>query len=144
MEEYLSKFIEWAKLKIKIHISNNSDLSFKNREIWWASMGVNIGSEQNGKNAKFERPVLVFRKFGQHMFWAVPLTTKEKGNLYHYKFNYKVYSEDDGGNLNEEVKEGTMILSQLKTMSSKRLLRKMGVVPGDEFNKVREKLRKLL
>jgi hypothetical protein len=33
------------------------------REIWWCSMGVNIGDEEDGKNELFERPVLILRKF---------------------------------------------------------------------------------
>jgi len=144
MDEYLIKFVEWAKLKIRIHLLDNSAISFKNREIWWASMGINVGSEQNGKNAKFERPVLVLRKFGQHIFWTVPLTTKEKDNPYHHKFNYKVYFEDENGNLNKETKKGIVILNQFKTMSSKRLLRKMGVVPIEEFVQIRKKLKRLL
>ena len=52
MQEYLIKFIEWTKLKIKLHIRSDEDVHFYEREIWWASLGVNIGFEQDGKKYK--------------------------------------------------------------------------------------------
>jgi hypothetical protein len=30
---------------------------FREKEIWWACLGANIGFEQNGKNENFERPI---------------------------------------------------------------------------------------
>jgi len=41
----LTKFFEWTKLKIRIHISNRI-IYFKEREIWWSSLGLNIGYEE--------------------------------------------------------------------------------------------------
>ena len=58
VEEILKSFIEWTKLKIKIHF-RKENVYFKEREIWWASLGMNIGYEENGKNETFERPTLV-------------------------------------------------------------------------------------
>ena len=47
-------------------------------EIWWCSLGVNVGDEQDGKNDLFERPVLIVRKFNNSIVWAVPMITKIK------------------------------------------------------------------
>ncbi len=61
MRELLVQFVEWTKLKVRIHIKENSALYFHEREVWWASLGKNIGFEQDGKNKMFERPVLVLK-----------------------------------------------------------------------------------
>jgi len=58
MNKYLKKFFDWTELKIKIH-SQERVFYFREREIWWTSLGLNIGFEQNGKNKRFERPVLI-------------------------------------------------------------------------------------
>jgi mRNA interferase MazF len=84
----------------------------KEREIWWCSLGVNIGDEEDGKNQLFERPVLVIKKFNQDIVLAVPLTTKTKDNKYYYSFTHN--------NINFAV-----ILSQLRLISTKRLTRKI-------------------
>jgi len=38
-------------------------LFFHEREIWWCLLGVNIGSEQDGRGVNFTRSVLIFKKF---------------------------------------------------------------------------------
>jgi hypothetical protein len=55
-------FDGWNNVKKKVDTHNTSSLYFKEREIWWASTGVNIGSESDGKNELFERPVLILKK----------------------------------------------------------------------------------
>lgn len=89
----------------------NKDLFFYPREIWWCSAGLNIGVEANGKNDNFERPILIIKKFNSEMIWSVPLTTKCKDNKYYYKLEH------------ESVKSW-VVVSQIKTVSTKRLLRK--------------------
>ena len=66
-KQYLIKFIEWAKLKIRIHVSEEEPVYFKEKDIWWASLGANIGHEQDGKNESFERPILVLKKFNKYI-----------------------------------------------------------------------------
>jgi mRNA interferase MazF len=73
-ENKLNHFIEWTKIKIRIHVSERV-LYFKQREIWWASLGCNIGHEEDGKNIMFERPVLIVKKFNHHLLWVLPLTS---------------------------------------------------------------------
>jgi mRNA interferase MazF len=48
------------------------------REVWWCTLGVNLGREQDGNEEFFERPVLVIRKFNQDMVLVVPLTSQPK------------------------------------------------------------------
>lgn len=124
-------FVDWAKLKIRIHFSEK-ELYFREGEMWWLNLGFNIGHEQAGKNDSFERPVLILKKFNQHLLWAVPLTSKiKKDNPYYYK--YKV-DEDCFA----------VIVSQLRLVSSKRLCRKIGMFPAQDYFTVKQYIKNLL
>lgn len=81
-------FTTWSALKENIDDSSRN-LFFKERDVWWTSIGLNIGHEENGKNQFFTRPVLVVRKFNSHLFFGVPLTTKVKDNRYYHLVNFK-------------------------------------------------------
>lgn len=130
LNDLLQRFAEWAKLKIKIHNYKDIDFYFRDREIWWVSIGQNIGSEQNGKNVDFERPVLVIKKFNRKMFLGVPTSSKLGNSPYHYIFllDGKKYSAN---------------ISQIRAFSSKRLLRKIDKMPLRYFHKIREMLSKM-
>ncbi|MEK7212860.1 MAG: type II toxin-antitoxin system PemK/MazF family toxin [Patescibacteria group bacterium] len=130
-EDILSRFVAWIKIKVKIHISDRS-VYFREGEIWWVNLGANVGHEEEGKNDNFERPILVLKKFNEHLLWAVPLTTKTKeDNPYYYQYEL-------GG------KEYAAILPQLRILSSKRLIRRIGMFPADDYEKIRQELRKLI
>lgn len=130
-QQILTSFVAWTKLKFHIHTATVQPPYFREREIWWTSIGANIGHEQDGKNTYFERPVLVLRKFNQHMFWGIPQSSQEKkGQFYHQtKDGEKTYS---------------LMLSQLRVFSSKRLIRKLRTVPKAEFEEVKNKVKALL
>lgn len=127
MEEYLKKFVTWTKLKVRLHLSKTK-IYFKEREIWWASLGANIGYEQNGKHETFERPVLILKIFNRHILWIVPLTRSEKdGNKYYFQ-------------LEQNGEDSFVILSQLKVISSKRLFRKMRTIRWNEFKEIKKRI----
>jgi len=130
-KEILNKFIEWARLKFHIHTKSEISFYFREREIWWASLGANIGYEEEGKNDNFERPVLVLKKFNRFILWAVPLTSKVKTGKYYYQFEYK-------GN------RFSAILSQLRVISSKRLSRKIRTLSESDFNRIRALIKELI
>ena len=130
-EEGIVRFVEWTRLKIKLHTVDR-DIYFREGEIWWASLGVNIGHEQDGKNENFERPILVLKKFNQHVLWAVPLTSQIKENNPYY-FKYILGGEAYAA-----------VISQLRLVSSKRLRRKIGMFLDNDYKKVREEIKKLI
>lgn len=107
----------------------NRNLFFHEREIWWCSAGLNIGVEANGKNENFERPMMIIRKFNTDMVWVLPLTTKGKQDNYHYK-------------IESETIKSLVILSQVKTISTKRLIRKVGSVSETDFIEVISRFKK--
>jgi hypothetical protein len=64
-KEMFKDFDEWNEEKKNFEKYSPESLIFHEREIWWCSLGVNLGDEQDGKNNLFERPVLVVRKTSQ-------------------------------------------------------------------------------
>lgn len=125
-------FENWNYLKNKLH-SKPDTLTpfFYEREIWWCSLGQNIGYEQDGKNDDYSRPVVILKIFNRLIFWALPLTTKNKIGRYYYHYKYK-------------NREYSVILSQLRLISSKRLIRKIGVMSKNDFLAVRKQIRDLI
>ncbi|MCX6715116.1 MAG: type II toxin-antitoxin system PemK/MazF family toxin [Candidatus Uhrbacteria bacterium] len=123
LHDHIKKIIEWTKLKVRLHIAADRDLYFREREVWWTSLGANIGDEQNGKHDQFERPVLIIKKFGRNTFCGLPLSSRTKVGPYYSAFRM--------GNTME-----TVIFSQIRTMSCRRLLRKMGMCSVEDFSKI--------
>ena len=123
------KFLDWIKVKIFIHISDR-EIYFKDAEIWWASIGHNIGTESNGKNDTFERPVLIFKKFSRDSFWGIVISSQVKSGPYYYPFRLK-------------KRRYYINLSQLRLLSSKRLLRHIGSLEPTDFIKIRNAIKNL-
>lgn len=121
-------FSAWNGKKTSIHNSSSQRAYFHEREIWWCSLGANIGYEQDGKGQYFARPVVVVKKFNKELFWALPLTTKPKNGKYYF-----VLDLGDG-------MERRVILSQLRLIDAKRLRDKVATVPQDQFQALKRRL----
>jgi hypothetical protein len=57
------RFDDWNEYKKYLDISEKESVQFHEPEIWWCSIGINIGSEQNSGTDNFSRPVLIVRKW---------------------------------------------------------------------------------
>ncbi len=126
----MKKFDEWNNLKKDTHKKERNILP-KIREIWWCSVGVNIGVEEDGKNKHFERPVLVLKVFSRKSFLGIPLTSAGKSES---KFYFKIIYNN---------KEYFVILSQVRLFSTKRLLRKITRIDTDTFSNIKSASAKL-
>lgn len=136
--EILRRFIHWTKIKFRLHTETEPHFYFREREIWWCSLGANIGHEQDGKNQDFERPVLILKKFNLHMLWILPLTRAQKVDKSKPTFARYYFALEQGG------ERSFVVLSQIRTISSKRLTRKMRTVQKDEFEAIRQKIKGLI
>ena len=116
-------FDSWNVKKKKLN-NTKRRIYFKERQIWWCSIGLNVGFEQDGKNDNFERPVIVLKKFSNDLLWILPLTSQNKQGKYYYQMQYS-------------SKTYVVILSQIRAISSKRLLRKMIRISSQDFSKIR-------
>lgn len=127
-EQYKKDFDAWnGQKKMTEAREIPSTFFYKDREIWWSSLGVNVGFEMDGKNSNFERPILVVKKINQHQFFGIPLTSKDKEGYFYEKVEYS-----NGG-------MGTINLSQIRVLSTKRLLRKIGMVKLGGFKRVKDR-----
>ena len=119
-------FDNWNKLKKLIHKKETVDnFNFHAGDIWWTTLGLNIGKEIDGKNETFERPVLILRVINKHTLYILPLTSKDHFvDKYHYKVNY-----EDGGS-------GVVVFSQMRVISSQRLLRKFSRISKSNLREV--------
>jgi hypothetical protein len=66
----LKDYRKWSPVKAIIHNSGSHPLGYKEREVWWCSVGENIGFEEDGKNELFNRPVLILKIFSKELFWG--------------------------------------------------------------------------
>lgn len=90
------------------------------REIWWCSIGINLGHEEDGKNETFERPVLIVKRFNKDLCFVVSLYTKNHSNAYYFPLK----------------EESFAILSQAKPVSTKRLQRYIGKIGSGKFDEL--------
>lgn len=123
-------FDSWNSLKIKLD-SEHKNPTFKEGEIWWCNLGLNIGHEENGKGKQFSRPVLILRKFNKHLFLCVPLTTKIKNKSYYHKINLK-------------GEPRCIIVSQIRLLSSNRLSDKIEEISESGFKEVKESVKRII
>jgi mRNA-degrading endonuclease toxin of MazEF toxin-antitoxin module len=117
-------FSDWHKVKIELDHRRNLP-TFSEREIWWCSIGVNVGYEIFGKNDEFIRPVLILKKYSRSTFFGLPMTSKRKSHIFHYPLDFKGVA-------------GSILLDQGRTLDSRRLGRKLGKLPDGEVDKIRE------
>ncbi|HEX8993883.1 MAG TPA: type II toxin-antitoxin system PemK/MazF family toxin, partial [Candidatus Paceibacterota bacterium] len=92
-------------------------------DIWWCHLGINIGSEQDGKNDRFERPVLIIRVFNRTTARIAPLTSIQKDDHYHVPIAYHRH-------------RSSVVLSQIRTVSTKRFSRKLARLDALQFSKI--------
>jgi len=128
--DIMKEYDKWNEVKKKTQ-DNQRKLGIKPRDIFWAKIGQNIGSEEYGKNDNFARPVIIIRKLTHDLFIGIPLTSTLKDNDYFHSFEYDNKS-------NGLTKNSAMIL-QVRTFSIKRLMNKTGVISKEDFEVVIEK-----
>jgi mRNA interferase MazF len=129
----MKDFDKWNEFKKRIDEDNNMPANFpKEGEVWMSNVGINVGFEQNGNEDNFTRPMLIIKKFNNHMFWAVPLSTKQKNFDFYFNFT----------DLNNQ--KVSVILAQMKLVSVKRLKRDIYIMPSDLFKEIKGRLKLFL
>jgi len=123
-------FHTWTILKQVIQDRSKVPPGYKEQEVWWAQLGLNVGDEEDGKDNYFSRPVLVVKGFSRNLAWVIPLTSVPKEGKYYYAFM-----------LNSRT--STVILSQLKALDVRRFTTKIGVMDTKQFEELRSKLKYL-
>ena len=120
-------FDRWNTIKKTTDTTDEEARPFyREGEIWWVRLGKNIGYEMNGKDREFTRPVIILKKYNQYSFLAAPLTTAAKPNPYCLPIGIV------------HGKQAFATLSQLRNIDSKRLVKKIAVVPEDALDVIKK------
>lgn len=125
------KFDEWNKEK-KLLNDGKPPRFYHEREIWWCSLGVNVGMEQDGTGKNFDRPIVIIRGFNERMLLCVALTGRKRVGKYY------LYVGNVAG------REATAILSQVRLIDTKRLVRKISTLNNSDFSELCLALQKIL
>lgn len=123
-------FDPWNGLKKELN--NHQSFPFVNEgDVWFCSVGINVGQEQDGKHGYFERPVLVVRRWSRQSFLGIPLTSKSKQGNYFFRVE-----------IGERV--SWAMFAQIRTFDCRRLQRCVGKLAHSELYAIRLRLRALI
>jgi len=121
----IKRFLEWIQLKERLHESDKQPPYFSENEIWWCSIGENVGIEINGKSDLFSRPVFVYRKLSRTGFLGIPMTTSEKVGSWYVGIDFR-------------SKKQVVNLAQCRVFGAERLSSRMGVLDDKDVERIRE------
>lgn len=124
--DYVLSLFDWCKVKIFL-TARPSMVLFKDGELWWCRVGMNIGVEIYGKGKQFIRPVLVFKKLNEESFIGIPLTSQHKEGSW--------FTPVHCGGI-----EAIVILAQVRTLDSHRLAHRIETLSDSEFLRIRQAL----
>jgi mRNA-degrading endonuclease toxin of MazEF toxin-antitoxin module len=126
---YLEAVLDWCKIKIPL-AEKIPNVLFKEGEIWWCSIGMNVGEEEFGKGRLFMRPILIFKKFTENSFLGLPLVGHEKmGDWY----------------VAVKMPRGisSILLNQARTFDKRRLHNRLITMRDADFATVQERFHKV-
>ena len=126
----MKNFDKWNEVKKRINGKIKTP-QIRQREIYWANIGENIGFEQNGKGEDFMRPLLIFKKFSNTMFFGIPLSTQQKEGDWFFEFSFL------------EDKSSTALIVQGRLFDAKRLDRKIGKMSIEDFESLKMSFKEL-
>ena len=127
----LKDFDRWNEQKKKLHSAESNKL-YHEREIWWCSLGVNVGFEQDGAGDDHQRPVLILKGLSRNTCTVLPLTTSP------HKHRLRIPLGIIDGKL------ASALLSQSRVIDIKRLVNKIGFLDKKLFALVRKTAKDLL
>ena len=128
----LSDISGWIEKVEMLNSQTDETILFKCREVWQCFFGLNVGREQNGDPTSFLRPVLVFQRFGPHIFWGVPLSTKTPlGSMHHHLFWH-------------DNTQYSALVTQLRALDSRRLQRRLYTLDNATFGAIQLRLGRIL
>jgi len=121
------KYDKWNKVKKELN-NKKEIIQFYQGNIYFMSVGQNIGSESYGKGDYSLRPVLVYKKLSKTLFLGIPLTTKYKEGSFYFTFNYK------------KGVSSTAMLNQMRVYDIRRSKYLSGKINKNIYKKLEEKV----
>jgi mRNA interferase MazF len=124
-------FADWFKKKEKLETVEYEPPYINEGDLWWCSVGENIGVEVGGKSVLFTRPVIVIKRIGRYAFLGIPTTTKAKEGSWYQSFVHAGVTE-------------VAMLHQIRLFSYKRLSTKIGRLDDADMQVIKKAFTGLL
>lgn len=123
-------FDTWNGRKKTLDVTKRN-LLFKEGEIWWCSIGVNVGEEVYGKGENFRRPVVILKKLSHNSCIVMPTTTRERsGSWFHH--------------LHIKNKDRWVMMNQMRFISGNRLWVRESSLSYEELSELKKSVAQLL
>lgn len=124
-------FDRWNEIKKELH-ENEIRKLYHAREIWWCSLGENIGFEQDGDGTEYQRPVLILKGLSKNTCLIIPLTASPHKHPMRIPLGLV------------EKKEASAIISQMRVVDTKRFINKICFVDKKIFETIRKIVKDML
>jgi mRNA-degrading endonuclease toxin of MazEF toxin-antitoxin module len=128
IEKYILALLDWWRLKCLLQ-NKDAKGAFYEGEVWWCSMGLNIGEEVYGKGIYFTGPVLVFKKLTKNSFLALPFTGSEKHGSWYIPIDLP-------------NRRSSIMLNQARIVDKKRLRSKITDLDIVDFHQIKTRFHK--
>ncbi|MEI6511247.1 MAG: type II toxin-antitoxin system PemK/MazF family toxin [Candidatus Uhrbacteria bacterium] len=117
-------FDEWNEEKQRIDGKTHKPPYVSVGDIWWMSIGRNVGAEIYGKNSTFARPAVILKKLTYDFYLVAPTSTTVRTGTWY------VPIKQNGVSM-------TVCLNQIRTMDYRRLQSKLGSIDDEENRRIR-------
>ncbi len=121
---FVKRFLTWIGLKEALHHKQHAAPYVSEGEIWWVSMGENIGSEINGKSDLFSRPAIIYKKLAHGFYFVIPTTSQQKNGSWYIGFM-------------QHGKPMTACLHQARAIDHRRISSKLGTLDDSDYQAVK-------
>jgi mRNA interferase MazF len=133
LEKESKDYQNWFELKPKINSSFfASQIVPKEGEVWWCSIGINIGIEIDGRHDLFERPVLILRVFSKEHILVAPIRSRDG-----VRSSFSL-------SISYNKKTSYVLLSQIRTVSTKRFHHYICTIQIGKFKEGIQKIKDFL
>jgi mRNA-degrading endonuclease toxin of MazEF toxin-antitoxin module len=105
---------------------------YHKREVWWCTLGVNVGHEQDGTGKEFRRPVLILKALSRQTCLVIPLSSVR--HVHPMRIPIGVI-----GN-----KEAQAIVSQMRVVDTKRFISRIDILNQEMFEEIRKAVKAML
>ena len=130
MIDRVLKLLDWCRIQATFILLPAQNRFFKEREVWWCSIGFNIGEEEFGKGSEFARPVLIFKKLSKNSFLGLPLTGRYKEGSWYVP---TIIADNTR----------SVMLNQARVLDQKRISDRITTLPESEFENIKKKFKEL-
>ena len=121
---YFKDFDSWNEVKKRVN-KEKQGVYIRAGELRWSAIGVNVGSEMDGKGRSFTRPVLVINIVGPYLALVIPITTKVKNVPGYISFSWKGENQ-------------SICIHQMRVISQKRILDRIGKISEKKLSAMKQ------